>query len=306
MTFEGGFLANALAATAEIHPQKSTLQVGFPYVDVLKLPQVIFNGSDLFLERDPILLESELNQKEPGAVIVELPSNPMLQCIDLPLISRLAHERGILVIADDTIGSAINIDVFPYADLVFSSLTKSFAGRGDILAGALVISPESKWEKKLRTLLPNLTTTPLADADAIALEEASRDVRDRTLQLNQACLRLKYQLENHSAVARVLHPESCPNFQMLMRPGAGYGCLLSFELKEGLSKAKKFYDALEVCKGPSLGTNFTLACPYVLLAHYNELNWAEECGVPTDLLRVSVGLESPEKLWERFKKALQS
>ena len=45
-----------------------------------------------------------------------------------------------------------------------------------------------------------------------------------------------------------------------MRPGAGHGWLLSFEFTGGLSKAKKFYDALPVCKGPSLGTSFTLVC----------------------------------------------
>ncbi len=69
--------------------------------------------------------------------------------------------------------------------------------------------------------------------------------------------------------------------------------------------AQKVYDALEVCKGPSLGTAFTLVCPYVLLAHYEELAWAKSCGVPSHLLRVSVGLEEPQDLWERFLKALE-
>jgi cystathionine gamma-synthase len=45
-------------------------------------------------------------------------------------------------------------------------------------------------------------------------------------------------------------------------------------------------------------------CPYAQLAHYNELNWAEACGVPAHLLRVSVGLEEPEELWNRFQTAL--
>jgi len=49
---------------------------------------------------------------------------------------------------------------------------------------------------------------------------------------------------------------------------------------------------------------FTLACPYALLAHYAELDWAERCGVPRHLIRVSVGLEPPEELWERFERAL--
>ncbi|WP_320668187.1 PLP-dependent transferase [Prochlorococcus sp. MIT 1307] len=299
-------LARALEAITTLHPNRPTLQLGFPYVDVLKLPQTIFEGSDLCLKTDPTAIEAELQKKKPAAVIVELPSNPMLQCIDLLTVSKLAHERGIPVIADDTIGSAVNINALPYADLIFSSLTKSFAGRGDILAGALVISPESHWSKSLKEILTNIDLTELSDADAVELEETSRDVKERLPKLNRACLTLKTKLEAHPAVARVLHPEKCPNFQALMRPGAGHGCLLSFELVGGLSQAKRVYDTLEICKGPSLGTNFTLACPYVLLAHYQELIWASKCGVPTDLLRVSVGLEKPDKLWERFEKALQN
>jgi len=59
-------------------------------------------------------------------------------------------------------------------------------------------------------------------------------------------------------------------------------------------------------KGPSLGTVFTLACPYTLLAHFNELEWAESCGVSRYLIRLSVGLEDPEELWRRLDSALRS
>lgn len=74
---------------------------------------------------------------------------------------------------------------------------------------------------------------------------------------------------------------------------AGYGCLLSFELHPSLH-TKVFYDHLLVNKGPSLGTNFTLVCPYTLLAHYCELDWAAGFGVSSHLIRVSVGLEDPQ------------
>ena len=170
----------------------------------------------------------------------------------------------------------------------------------------MVISPESQWEHRLRQLLLETDPTPLSDADAIELEKTSRDVKDRLSKLNKACLTLKARLEVHPQISNVLHPESCSNFKALMRPGAGYGCLLSFKLKGGLSKAKHFYDALEVCKGPSLGTSFTLACPYVLLAHYKELDWANKCGVETSLIRVSVGLENKTDLWDRFDRALNA
>lgn len=69
-------------------------------------------------------------------------------------------------------------------------------------------------------------------------------------------------------------------------------------------EAQKFYDNLAIYKGPSLGTNFTLACPYTILAHYNELEWAKEYGVDRWLIRVSVGLEDPDWLLQTFKDAL--
>ncbi len=299
-------LTTALEALRKFRPNNTAIQIGFPYVDVLKLPQIIFEGSELLLNPSPKELAKQLDQQKPSALIVELPSNPMLQCVDLPLIAKMAHDRGIPVIADDTIGSAVNIDPLPFADLVFTSLTKSFAGRGDILAGSLIVSPSSKWKKTFQELLPIVSVAKLSDADAIALEQASADVTYRILKSNKACLDLKLRLEEHPNIKRILHPAQCPNFKSLMRHKGGFGCLLSFELKGGVAMAEKFYNSLKVCKGPSLGTIFTLVCPYVLLAHYKELDWAKKCGVPNSLIRVSVGLEHSEDLWDRFKKALNS
>lgn len=64
------------------------------------------------------------------------------------------------------------------------------------------------------------------------------------------------------------------------------------------------FDALETAKGPSLGTNFTLCCPYTLLAHYGELEWAAQFGVDSHLIRISVGLEETEELVGVFERAL--
>ena len=296
-------LHSALRLVDDLVPGRPTLQVGFPYVDVLKLPQVVFAGADLLTDASASAIAAKLDQLQPAAVVVELPSNPMLQCVDLIQLSALAHERGVVVIADDTIGSGLNIDALPYADLVFSSLTKSFAGSGDVLAGALVVSPFSRWRDRLRASLAK-APAPLSDADALVLEQASRDVHERIPQLNDHCSALAERLKAHPAVQRVMHPTQCESFQTLLRPGGGNGCLLSFELKGGVEAAQRVYDALAVCKGPSLGTHFSLCCPYVLLAHYEELAWAASCGVPSHLLRVSVGLEDPRELWQRFERAL--
>ena len=294
----------ALKAVQSLRPGLTTLQLGFPYVDVFKQPQVVFHGGELVQGDDLSEVEAALDRLNPGAVVVELPSNPLLRCVDLPAVCERAHSRGVPVIADDTIGTALNLEALPYVDLLFTSLTKSFAGRGDVMAGSLVVSPHSPWSEQLMGALR--PAAGLSDADAIALEQASRDVEERVPELDHNCLVLAERLQQHQAIEKVLHPSKCSNYRALMRRGAGHGCLLSFVLKEGETKAQRVYDALRVSKGPSLGTGFTLVCPYTQLAHYNELDWAERCGVPSHLLRVSVGLEDPNELWERFELALDA
>ncbi len=296
----------ALESIKVLKKQSKFMQIGFPYVDVLKLPKVIFNGCDLILAEKKEILESEIKKKLPAGIIIELPSNPMLKCVDIKMVSQIARSNGIPLIIDDTIGSSLNIDTLHFADLIFTSLTKSFAGTGDVMAGSLVVSPFSKWKNELIEIVNQNHTTHLSDPDSIALEKGSRNLTHRIKRLNDSCLEIKNHFEKHPKVSKVLHPENCKNFNSILKKGGGFGCLFSFELEGGLSAAKKFYDNLKLNKGPSLGTNFTLVSPYVMLAHYKELEWAESCGVPPSLLRVSVGLENTQLLWKIFKEALDS
>lgn len=73
-----------------------------------------------------------------------------------------------------------------------------------------------------------------------------------------------------------------------------------------LEASREFFDNLNCHKGPSLGTAFTLACPYTILAHYGELGWASEYGVEEGLVRVSVGTEDEETLLQIFGAALKA
>ena len=188
---------------------------------------------------------------------------------------------------------------------MFTSLTKIFSGEGDILAGSIILNPKSKWIEEFKNALNDIQIPALSNSDTVKLEKASRNVYERVINHNDACLNLKRRLENHHKIKNIYHPENCPNFNSILKQENGYGCLISFELNGGLNAAKKFYDALRISKGPSLGTKFTLACPYVQLAHYDELSWAESLGIPSHLIRISVGLENKEKLWDIFSDALK-
>ena len=87
------------------------------------------------------------------------------------------------------------------------------------------------------------------------------------------------------------------------------GCVLSFEIKGDF---RNFYDNLELLKSPSFGTEFSLCCPYVYLAHYDLIksNAGKEklrkAGLSPELLRLSVGLENPSLIKEKIALALKS
>lgn len=102
------------------------------------------------------------------------------------------------------------------------------------------------------------------------------------------------------------------NYLDCMRPACpatpsspGFGGLFSVTFTSILASST-FYDALPCYKGPSLGTNFTLACPYTILAHYTETEWALTWGVEKGLVRVSTGLEDPDMLKQWFSFALDA
>ena len=84
----------------------------------------------------------------------------------------------------------------------------------------------------------------------------------------------------------------------------GYGGVVSFQLKNAAKKSIPFYDKIAISKGPNLGTSYSLCCPFVMLAHYNKLEWAEKMGASRWLIRLSIGLESPDDLIKRLDFAL--
>lgn len=303
-------LSGALDIVRAARPGAKTAQVGLPYVDLLRIqtkwgPQGLFY-SDLEGDRFESLRWEVANGPIAG-VFCEHPGNPLLRSHDLEALSALLREHGVPLVVDETLGSYRNVNVLPFADIVVTSLTKYFSGVGDVMAGALVLNAESPLYATLKHQQNTIFEDLLWDDDAGVLERNSRDFEARMTHINRNAETVFDHLANHPKVDRVHFPkcETPELYRRTCKPGAGYGGMFSLVLKDAARKAPAFYDALRVSKGPSLGTNFTLACPYTLLAHYDELDWVESLGVSPYLVRVSIGLEDPGDLIERFETALR-
>ena len=294
----------AFQAVTSRRPGKRTVMFGFPYTDTLKILQKYGSGVEFFTRGDKadlLRLEGLLEHEEIAGIFCEVPSNPLLQTPDLPMLAKLAHRRGVPVVVDDTIGTSFNVDVVPHADLVATSLTKAISGEGDVMAGALTFCSQLPGLARL-----DLLTGGIYVRDLEVLEKNSRDFPERISACNENALALARFLDAHPTVEAVWHPglEPSPTYEALRKPHGGYGAVFSFLPKDARVNTPKVFERLAVSRGISLGTPYTLVSPYVQLAHYHELDWARSCGIDPYLLRVAVGTENRDDLIERFQTAL--
>lgn len=300
----------ALRAVNERRPGLRTAQLGFPYVDTLKLQQKLGAGSHLIHDLDHVEagMREILSRESVAGAFCEIPGNPLLGSADVRCISPLLRQNGIPLIADDVVATPVNVDLGRYADLIATSLTKFFAGTSDVMGGALICNPRSPLYAELKTIVQSQHEELLWGGDAAVLVEQAKTFPHRMQRHNANGLFIAERLRTHPLVERVWYPkwEFSEAYEAVRKPQGGWGSLVTFLPKNAPVASPRVYDAMTVCKGPSLGTIFTLACPFTLLAHYTELDWAEACGVSRYLIRLSVGLEDPEELWLRLDAALNA
>jgi len=303
-------VTSVLRGLPGVHDGKKTLQMEFPYVDSLKVQELFGHGVAYLNDATGESFDEALKRIREGefaGVFTEIPSNPLLRTVDLHRVSKACEDSGTPLIVDDSAAGPINVQALKFADIVTGSLTKWISGEGDVMAGFAAVRADSPVANALRESLKadSAETAPLYIGDAEVLLSNLKGYSKRMKTVNTNGLALATWLSQHPAVGEVWHPSLVQraNYEKVMRKGGGYGGLLSFVLKNQ-KKTPKVYDALRLNKGPSFGTSFTLVCPYTMLAHYQELEWAEGCGVSPNLLRVSCGLEPLETIIGAFEEAL--
>ncbi|KAJ5555497.1 Pyridoxal phosphate-dependent transferase major region subdomain 2 [Penicillium sp. DV-2018c] len=285
---------------------------GFPYTDTLKIlqkwgPGCVFYGHGSSEDLDD--LESRLKAGERFlGLFTEAPGNPLLKTPDLKRIRKLADQYGFAIVVDETISNFLNINVLRLADIVVSSLTKIFSGDSNVMGGGAVLNPHAQYYTSLKKVYDQEYEDIYWAEDAVFLERNSRDFVARIEQINTTTENITAMLKESPLVKEVYYPKyspTKPQYDSLRNPNGGYGGLFSVTF-HSTAEAIAFYDTIEVLKGPSLGTNFTLSSPYVLLAHYGELDWARSFDVDPDLVRISVGLEDVSDLRSRVQRALDA
>ena len=296
-------ISTAHRAVTQLIPARPTVQLGFPYVDTLEIQKKSGPGVLFLPEGDADDLERACNLGAGGeiaAIFCECPTNPLLR---VPMLPRLSSRGEAFLVVDNTLDCFDQLDLLPHTDMVVTSLTKYFSGVGDVMGGSLVLNAASPRYESLKNWLSQHYEDLLWGDDALALELYSRGYQRRMTRVNRNARTLSDLLRKDPRIQAIHHPSGQNAYDLLRKPGTvGYGGLFSIILKDPGESTVPFYDALACCKGPSLGTTYTLVSPYTQLAHYDALSWAQDLGISPWLLRVSTGEEAD--LAARFQTAL--
>jgi cystathionine gamma-synthase len=172
---------------------------------------------------------------------------------------------------------------------------------------SVVLNAQSPFYGLLHAKLSGIYEDLMFPLDAKVLLQNCLDIPTRVQQASSNALAIANFLKTHDSISHVNYPTmvaSTPLYEQYRRPNGGYGCLISFVF-ENPDSAIQFYNTIDLCKGPSFGTNFTLVLPYSQLAHAFELDWAESQGMAKHILRISVGLEEESTFRTKFDQVLQ-
>ena len=241
-----------------------------------------------------------------ACVVVECPTNPLAQVPDLGRIAEAVRRCGGVLMVDPTIGSIYNVDVLIHADILVTSLTKYAAYEADVMIGALTINPSSPHYGDL-VLRTSSYYQPAYSRDLARLAYEMDKAPEAVAQMCANARLLADFLSGHAAVKKVHYAGDSEHFVKVARGADTGGAMVAIELNE---KIQPFFDALNVMKGPSFGTKFTLACPFMYLAHYDLVttdegrNFLRSIGIDPDLIRISVGTEPILEIIEVFEEAL--
>ena len=251
------------------------------------------------------------------ALWCEFPSNPLATTPDLRSLRQLADRYDFFLVVDETIGAFCNVDLASVADVILTSLTKSFSGYADVMGGSIVLNPSLPSYKKLKFIFNKHYQNALYHADAEVLLSNSADYLHRSAIHNRNAAALTEYFSSlanspSSCITKVYYPtvnESRPLYEDFMRPKTddftpGYGALMSVEFR-AVEQAAAFYDAVNVFKAPHLGAHVTLLLPYVKGLFAKELEWAAKYDMRETQIRIAPGLEDTDTLVDTIKRAVE-
>ena len=235
---------------------------------------------------------------------IETPTNPLLNIGDIAAIAEIAHAGGALLVVDNTFASPyLQQPLLLGADIVVHSTTKYLGGHSDVVGGALVVGDAELGEQL--AYHQNAMGAIAGPFDSWLVMRGIKTLGVRMDRHNDNAGKIVELLEGHASVGQVFYPglASHPNHEVAKKQMRGFGGMVSFRVKAGEQAA------LDICSKTTLFTlGESLGGVESLIEHPGRMTHASVSGspleVPSDLVRLSVGIEEADDLLADLEKAL--
>jgi O-succinylhomoserine sulfhydrylase len=258
------------------------------------------DGSDLAQWRAALSRPAQL-------VLLETPSNPMLELVDLRAVADLAHAAGAIVVVDNVFATPLLQQPLRFgADVVVYSCTKHIDGQGRVLGGAVLAG--RKWINE--TLQPFIRNTgpALSPFNAWLLLKGLETLALRLDACCRSAVAIAEFLAAQPTVTRVWYPTRADHPQQalaLSQMSAG-GTVVTFEVAGGKEAAFSAMNAFGlIAVSNNLGDSKSLATHPATTTHMRiGPEEREKLGITDGVIRLSIGLEDPEDLKDDLAQAL--
>ncbi|MBO4740612.1 MAG: aminotransferase class I/II-fold pyridoxal phosphate-dependent enzyme [Bacteroidales bacterium] len=239
---------------------------------------------------------------------IETPANPTMGITDIEACAKLAHEKGLLLVVDNTFCSPYLQNPLDLgADVVLHSVTKFINGHADIVGG-IVITKTQELYKKLHVMMLNLGGN-MDPHQAYMVIRGLKTLGIRIDRAQESAMKVAEFLESHPKIASVAYPglKSHPQYALAQKQMRGTGTMISFELKGGLEAGRKLMNNVKMCiLAVSLGGVETLIQHPASMTHSKVSAQAKAAaGITDGLVRFSVGIENVEDIIADLRQALE-
>jgi O-succinylhomoserine sulfhydrylase len=240
-------------------------------------------------------------------VFIESPSNPMLDVVDIAMVSELAHKVGATVIVDNVMASPVLQKPLQLgADVVMYSATKHIDGQGRVLAGA-ILGSATYIQEQLNPFIRH-TGPSLSPFNAWVLVKSLETMSMRVERMSKSAQSIAEFLESRSEIKSIRYPglKSHPEFAISQKQMVGGGTTIGIEFHGDQKDVFKFMNALRVIDiSNNLGDSKSLITHPASSTHRRlSPEVLAEMGITESVLRLSVGLEHTSDLLMDIEKAL--
>lgn len=241
------------------------------------------------------------------ACFLESPTNPTLSVIDIAAVADIAHEAGAKLVVDNVFATALWQSPFALgADVVIYSATKHIDGQGRCLGG-VVLASQQFIEEEMKDIHRH-TGPSLSPFNAWIMLKGLETFPLRVKQQTQSAAFLADRLAEHKAIDRVLYPgrSDHPQADLVARQMRAGSTMIALEIAGGKEAAFRLENALNVIKiSNNLGDAKSLITHPATTTHQRlDDDQLAAAGIKQGTLRLSVGLEDVEDLWDDFEQAL--